>query len=131
MGDATRILGDIGDMTRGVFTSVGLTAAIQAALIGLALLVLGAPRPLPLAALSFFLAILPGGVALVWAPVALWLAAQGHTWSAAAMAVCNIGGSLVGTRLALRGGSGFVRKVFIVVVSLLILRTAWTAIRAG
>jgi uncharacterized membrane protein YfcA len=50
---------------------------------------------------------------------------------AAAMAVCNIGGSLVGTRLALRGGSGFVRKVFIVVVSLLILRTAWTAIRAG
>ncbi|HET9263283.1 MAG TPA: AI-2E family transporter [Vicinamibacterales bacterium] len=95
MGDATRILGDIGDMTRGVFTSVGLTAAIQAALIGLALLVLGAPRPLPLAALSFFLAILPGGVALVWAPVALWLAAQGHTWSAAAMAVW--GGGVVGT----------------------------------
>ncbi len=46
----------------------------------------------------------------------------------AAMAVCNIAGSFVGTRLALRGGSVVVRKVFIAVVSLLILRTAWVAI---
>ena len=46
----------------------------------------------------------------------------------AAMAACNIAGAIVGTRLALRGGSVFVRKVFIVIVSLLILRTAWTAI---
>jgi hypothetical protein len=46
----------------------------------------------------------------------------------AAMAVCNIVGAVVGARLALRGGSAFVRQVFIVIVSLLILRTAWTAI---
>lgn len=45
----------------------------------------------------------------------------------AGMAACNVAGSLVGTRLALRGGSQFVRKVFIAVVSLLIVRTAWTA----
>ena len=45
------------------------------------------------------------------------------------MAICNVLGSLVGTRLALRGGSVFVRKIFIVVVSALILRTAWTALR--
>jgi uncharacterized protein len=44
------------------------------------------------------------------------------------MAVCNMAGALLGTRLALRGGSTFVRKIFIVVVTLLILRTAWVAI---
>lgn len=43
------------------------------------------------------------------------------------MAICNIAGAIIGARLALRGGSAFVRKVFIVVVVLLILRTAWTA----
>jgi uncharacterized membrane protein YfcA len=43
------------------------------------------------------------------------------------MAVCNVAGAMLGTRLALRGGSAFVRKVFIVVVCGLILRTAWTA----
>jgi uncharacterized membrane protein YfcA len=47
----------------------------------------------------------------------------------AGMAVCNIAGAIVGARLALRGGSSFVRQAFIVIVSLLILRTAWTAIR--
>jgi len=44
------------------------------------------------------------------------------------MAICNIAGATLGTRLALRGGSTFVRKVFIVVVTLLIVRTAWVAI---
>jgi uncharacterized membrane protein YfcA len=44
------------------------------------------------------------------------------------MAICNIAGAMLGARLALRGGSVFVRKVFIAVVTLLILRTAWVAI---
>lgn len=44
------------------------------------------------------------------------------------MAICNVLGSLLGTRLALRGGSVLVRKIFIVVVTALILRTAWTAL---
>jgi uncharacterized membrane protein YfcA len=43
------------------------------------------------------------------------------------MAICNTAGSLLGTRFALRGGSSFVRKIFIVVVSALILRTLWQA----
>jgi uncharacterized membrane protein YfcA len=47
----------------------------------------------------------------------------------AGMAVCNIAGAIVGARLALRGGSTFVRKAFIVIVGALILRTAWTAMR--
>jgi uncharacterized protein len=43
------------------------------------------------------------------------------------MAIANIAGSILGTRFALRGGSIFVRKIFIVVVSALILRTLWQA----
>ena len=39
-----------------------------------------------------------------------------------AMAVFNMGGALLGARLALRHGSGFVRGVFIVVASVLIAR---------
>jgi hypothetical protein len=36
-------------------------------------------------------------------------------------------GSLLGARLALKHGSGFVRAVFVLVVSALILRTAYDA----
>ncbi|MEF8752029.1 MAG: TSUP family transporter, partial [Candidatus Accumulibacter necessarius] len=43
---------------------------------------------------------------------------------AALMAVCNILGSFLGTHLALRHGSGFVRKVFLCVVSLFIIKFA-------
>ena len=52
---------------------------------------------------------------------------KGHVWwhIAAVMAVANVLGSLLGTRLALKHGAGFVRGVFIVVVSLLILKTGW------
>lgn len=45
------------------------------------------------------------------------------------MAVCNVAGSLVGSRLALRRGSGFVRVLFIVVVGALIARFAWDIFR--
>ena len=60
----------------------------------------------------------------------LLFAAKGHVWwhLALAMAVANVVGSLLGTRLALKHGSGFVRVAFIVVVSVLILKTgadAW------
>lgn len=53
----------------------------------------------------------------------------GHVWwhIAAVMALANVAGSLVGTRLALKHGSGFVRGMFIVVVSALILKTAFDA----
>lgn len=40
------------------------------------------------------------------------------------MAVCNIWGSLMGTRLAIYGGAGLVRKVFLLVVGALILKTS-------
>ena len=54
---------------------------------------------------------------------------KGHIWwhVAAVMAVANVVGSLVGTRMALAKGAGFVRGMFVVVVSLLILKTGWDA----
>ena len=56
-------------------------------------------------------------------------ASKGHVWwhIALVMAVANVTGSLLGTRLALRHGSGFVRVVFITVVAALILKTGWDA----
>ncbi len=54
---------------------------------------------------------------------------KGHVWwhFALTMAVANVVGSVLGTRLALKHGSGFVRIVFIVVVSALILKTGFDA----
>jgi hypothetical protein len=52
---------------------------------------------------------------------------QGHVWwhLALPMALANIAGSLLGTRLALKHGASFVRYVFLVVVSALILKTSY------
>ncbi len=44
------------------------------------------------------------------------------------MALANIAGSMLGTLLALKNGSAFVRKIFIVVVTALILRTLWQVV---
>jgi len=43
------------------------------------------------------------------------------------MAGLNVAGSLVGSRLAIRRGSQFVRKVFLVVIALLVIRTGYDA----
>jgi hypothetical protein len=47
-----------------------------------------------------------------------------------AMAACNVTGAQVGSHLAIRRGSGFVRVVFLVVVGSLIAKTAWDALAA-
>jgi len=59
----------------------------------------------------------------------LLLASKGHVWwqLGIVMAIANVAGSQVGSKLALRHGSRFVRKVFIVVVSALIFKTAYDA----
>ena len=59
----------------------------------------------------------------------LWFGYSGHVmWQLGAlMAVSNIAGSLIGSRLAIRNGSEFVRKVFLVVVLALIGKTGWDA----
>ena len=53
----------------------------------------------------------------------------GHVWwhLAFALAAANVFGSVLGARLALRRGAGFVRGMFIVVVALLIARTGYDA----
>ncbi|MEY2953998.1 MAG: hypothetical protein RLZZ401_2085 [Pseudomonadota bacterium] len=54
---------------------------------------------------------------------------KGHVWwhLAVPMALANMLGSVLGTRLALRRGTGFVRQVFMAVVSALILKTGYDA----
>jgi uncharacterized membrane protein YfcA len=56
-------------------------------------------------------------------------ALKGHVWwhFVLAMAIANVLGSLAGTHLALKHGTGFVRGVFILVVSALILKTGYDA----
>ena len=56
-----------------------------------------------------------------------YFATHGHVLYAVAapMAVANLCGAFVGTKLALRLGSRFVRAVFLVVVSALLVRYAW------
>lgn len=54
---------------------------------------------------------------------------KGHVWwhFTLALALSNVAGSLLGTRLALKHGAGFVRGVFMVVVGALILKTGYDA----
>ena len=60
-----------------------------------------------------------------------WFIPHGHVdWRLALpMAVANVAGSTVGTRLALRHGAGFVRGAFLLGVGALICKTAWDAWR--
>ncbi len=57
----------------------------------------------------------------------LWFGYSGHVlWKVGlVMAACNVAGSLIGSRLAIRHGSDFVRKVFLFVVSALIIKTSY------
>lgn len=59
----------------------------------------------------------------------LLFAVKGHVWwhFALALAVSNVLGSMLGTHMAMRHGAGFVRIVFIGVVSALILKTGYDA----
>jgi uncharacterized membrane protein YfcA len=59
----------------------------------------------------------------------LWFGYSGHLlWQVGLlMAVCNVAGALIGTRLAIRHGSGFIRKLFLIVISLLIAKTGYDA----
>ncbi len=56
-------------------------------------------------------------------------ALKGHVWwhLALPMALANVAGSLLGTRMALQHGAGFVRGMFILVVSALICKTSYDA----
>lgn len=57
----------------------------------------------------------------------LLFAPHGHVlWALGlGMAVCNIAGAQLGARLAIRHGSGFVRRVFLTMTTLLIMKIGW------
>lgn len=59
----------------------------------------------------------------------VWFGYSGHVlWMLGLMmAVCQIAGSLTGSRLAIKHGSGFVRSLFLIVVVLLICKTSYDA----
>lgn len=59
----------------------------------------------------------------------VWFGYSGHLlWQLGLlMAVCQIAGSVIGTGLAMKHGSGFVRKLFLIVVSVLIAKTGYDA----
>ena len=54
---------------------------------------------------------------------------QDHVWwhLTLALAVANVAGSLLGTRMALRHGTGFVRVMFLIVVGALVIKTGHDA----
>ena len=51
----------------------------------------------------------------------------GHIWwqLGLLMAVANVTGAIIGSKLAIKGGSPLVRRVFLIVTTLLIARVAW------
>ena len=57
----------------------------------------------------------------------VYFASTGHVWwhLVVPMAVANVLGSILGTRLALRHGSGLIRWVFLLVVAALILKSGY------
>ena len=64
------------------------------------------------------------GAILLFAPTGHMLWALGF-----GMAACNIVGAQLGSRLAIRHGSGFVRLVFLIMTSLLIAKIGWDILR--
>jgi len=67
-------------------------------------------------------------VACNFAALAWFIPTHPPLWQLAlVMAVSNIVGSIIGARLAIREGAGFVRKVFLLVVLMLIAKTGWDA----
>ncbi len=59
----------------------------------------------------------------------LWFGYSGHVmWLLGlGMAVCGVVGAIVGSRMAIKHGSEFVRSLFLVVVSLLVMKTSYDA----
>ena len=77
-----RLIDHLAAVTRAMVLGTGLTALIQGTLVGIAFLIVGLPSPLVFAVIALLASLLPfGGTALVWAPAAIVLAAQGR-WGA-------------------------------------------------
>lgn len=83
----------LNDTLAAVIRGQLFTAASQAAVAGVAFLIVGVPYPLLFGALTFFFALLPVvGAGAVWVPLTLWLAAQQSYTQAAILFVLGVGG---------------------------------------
>jgi predicted PurR-regulated permease PerM len=81
---------------RGVFRGLLGTCAVQAGLAMIGFLIAGVPGVILLGMATFFLSVVPAGPALLWAPAALWLGANGNTGMAIFLAIWGlliVGGS--------------------------------------
>jgi predicted PurR-regulated permease PerM len=89
-----RLLGVAADTTRAVVYGVLGTALFQGVVAGIGFLIAGVPGATLLGFITFIVAALPGGPALVAAPAAFWLYRQGSTgWAIFIM----VWGVIVGT----------------------------------
>ncbi|MGE3310263.1 MAG: AI-2E family transporter [Limisphaerales bacterium] len=86
-----RLLLLAGETIRGVVYGILGTALVQAVIAWIGFKLAGIPGAGLLLLLSFFLAILPAGLVLVWLPAALWLFAQGSTGWGVFMVIWGIG----------------------------------------
>lgn len=71
---------ELEEVTRAVFLGVLVTAFVQAVAGSIGLMIAGVPAAITLGVAMFFCALLPGGTAIIWLPVALWLLATGNVW---------------------------------------------------
>ncbi len=76
---ADRLIEVTGATVRGTVFSIIGTALVQGVLTALGLWIAGVPRPVLLATVAGFLAVLPVGAPLVWIPASLWLLEEGDT----------------------------------------------------
>ncbi|MFA4945713.1 MAG: AI-2E family transporter [Lentisphaeria bacterium] len=92
----TRIAGDqtqhyllvVGKTVRGVVYGILGTALAQGLVAALGFFIVGAPSPMLLGVVTFFLSLLiPVGPPLVWVPVVLWLLSEGRMGAAVFMGI--------------------------------------------
>ncbi|HEY6641721.1 AI-2E family transporter [Povalibacter sp.] len=77
-----RLFDHLAAVTRAMVLGTGVTALIQGTLVGIAFVIVGLPSALVFTVIAVLASLLPfGGTALVWAPAAIVLAAQGR-WGA-------------------------------------------------
>jgi predicted PurR-regulated permease PerM len=102
----THLTDHLSAVTRAVVLGALITALLQGTLIGAGFAIVGLPSPVVFAVLASVAALLPFvGTALVWAPAALVLAAQGRYGAAVFMVLWGL--------LVASASDNFVRPLFI------------------
>lgn len=96
----------LSSVTKAVVLGALFTALVQGALVGIGFAIVRLPSPIVFAVLSSGAALVPLiGTALVWAPAALWLTAQGHGGLAIFLAIWGVA--------VVSSADNFVRPLFI------------------